>query len=165
MQSGNPRRDREVARPLASTARLPQRMLVSYGKQTHVRERTRVVPVQTAHTRHTSVNPITKGDPKNNITKIPSLRLTAAAVVRSSKAEHPMTKVTNSRIPRMRPHGPPSTEAEVQMPSQTCSRKEIASQSSKEVVGQRKLVLGGGGSFTKGPKPVVQVLTIRWNDL
>ncbi|OJA12506.1 hypothetical protein AZE42_13014 [Rhizopogon vesiculosus] len=162
MQSGKPQRDRDVARSLISTTQLPQsvgNMLESHGKWPHVREGTRVTYVQTAHARPTSVKPITKGDPKNNITKIPSLCLTAAAVVRSSKAEHLMTKVTNSRIPRMRPHGPPSTEVEVQMSSQTCSHKEIASRSSKEAVEQRKLVLGGA-SFTKGPKPVVRASTV-----
>ncbi|OAX33102.1 hypothetical protein K503DRAFT_553243 [Rhizopogon vinicolor AM-OR11-026] len=161
MQSGNPQRDRDVARPLVSTTRLPQwvgNMLESHGKQPHVREGTQVAPVQTAHTRPTSVKPITKGDPENNVTKIPSLCSTSAAAVRPSKAEHHMMKFTSSRIPRMQPHGPPSTEVEVQTSSQA-SHKEISSQSNKEAMRQGKLVLGGE-SFTKGPKPVVKAPTI-----
>ncbi|OJA16898.1 hypothetical protein AZE42_13596 [Rhizopogon vesiculosus] len=59
----------------------------------------------------------------------------------------------------MRLHEPPSTEVEVQTSSQTSSRKEIASRSSKEAVEQRGLVLGGG-PFTKGPKPVMKAPTI-----
>ncbi|OJA17941.1 hypothetical protein AZE42_03470 [Rhizopogon vesiculosus] len=73
-------------------------------------------------------------------------------------AEHPVTRATSSRIPQLRSRRP-STEVEAKTSAQT--RKEVvASGLSKEAVGRRKPVLGGG-PVTKGTKPVVKAPK-RW---
>ncbi|OAX42344.1 hypothetical protein K503DRAFT_369703 [Rhizopogon vinicolor AM-OR11-026] len=180
-QSRNPQRDRDIVRPLVSTTRLPQRVgntiVQSRDKGSHVGKGTWAACIQIAelpkidsktigNTRPSLVElispgsspkyAITKGDPKNNATKIPSVCSTSTAAVRPSKAGYPVRRATSSRIPQIRSHALPSAEVEVQTSSQTSRSKEgVASRSSKEAVGQRKPVLGGG-PVTKGPKLVVK---------
>ncbi|OAX37819.1 hypothetical protein K503DRAFT_719209 [Rhizopogon vinicolor AM-OR11-026] len=177
MQSRNPRGDRDIVRPLVSTTPFSQRVgntvMQSHGKGPHVRQGTRAACIPTAHlpktngktienTRPPSVKPtspgsppksgITKCDPKNNTTKIPSVCLTSAAAVRPSKAGYPVRRATSSRIPKIRTHVLPSAEVEVKMSWQ---KDAVASRSSMEAMGQRKPVLGAG-PVTKGLKPVVK---------
>ncbi|OAX37816.1 hypothetical protein K503DRAFT_208954 [Rhizopogon vinicolor AM-OR11-026] len=162
MQSRNPRRDRDIVRPLFYTTRLPQRVgntvMQSHGDGLRVRG-TRAAPIQTADgktigntrpppVKSTSPGSSPKCNPKNNIPKIPSVCLTSAASVRPSKAGYPVRRATSSRIPRIRSHAPPSAE----VAAQTSSQKDVtASRSSREVTGQQKPVLAGG-PVTKGLK-------------
>ncbi|OAX34071.1 hypothetical protein K503DRAFT_803885, partial [Rhizopogon vinicolor AM-OR11-026] len=96
----------------------------------------------------------TKKTPAVAATIRPSSR---TGLLRVAKAEHPATRATSSKIPQLRSRGP-STEIEVKTSSQT-RREVVASRSSKEVVGRRKPVLGGG-PMTEGTKPIVKAMSI-----
>jgi hypothetical protein len=116
---------------------------------------------------------ISKRDPKNNpvATKIQSVTLATAAIVRPpspqtgprpfTKAEHPTTRVTGSRMGQSRSHEPPTTEVEPQTSLQTSRKKVVASsRPNEQAVGQKKPVWGGR-HVTKALKPVVKALSVR----
>jgi hypothetical protein len=107
-------------------------------------------------------NPTRKPAPQHIITDIPSTtgRSSSRSEPREfTKAKPPKTGGTSSRIPRWRTHAPPSTQVEIQTrtSSQTFCNEVVASRASKQALGQGKPVLGG--PVTKGPKPIVKVLS------
>ncbi|OAX42329.1 hypothetical protein K503DRAFT_780007 [Rhizopogon vinicolor AM-OR11-026] len=114
-----------------------------------------LVPTAQARVGNAPVTTKTNATPAVAATVRPSSRKGPLPV---AKAEHPAMRATSSRIPQLRLRRP-STEVEVKTSSQT--RKEVvASRSSKEAIGRRKPVLGGG-PVTKGTKPVVKAPK-RW---
>jgi hypothetical protein len=107
-------------------------------------------------------NPTRKPAPQRIITDIPSTtgRSSSRSEPREfTKAKPPKTGGTSSRIPRWRTHAPPSAQFEMQTrtSSQTYCNEVVASRASQQALGQGKPVLGG--PVTKGPKPVVRVLS------
>ncbi|OJA17922.1 hypothetical protein AZE42_03468 [Rhizopogon vesiculosus] len=114
-----------------------------------------LVPTIQARVGNAPVNTKTNAIPAVAATVRPSSRKGPLPV---AIAEHPATRATSSRIPQLRSRRP-STEVEAKTSLQ--NRKEVvASRSSKETAGRRKPVLGGG-SVTKGTKPVVKAPAVR----